>query len=82
MHDPEDQVANPGTNPSFREVLRTDRQRRRLLQGGLGAAALSFLGLPAGLAPRPASAAAYGFGSVPIGVDDSVHVPDGYLAEV
>jgi hypothetical protein len=82
LRDPEDHITNPGANPSFSEVLHANLQRRRLLRGGLSAAALSFLGLPAGLAPRHASAAPGGFASVPIVTDDIVHVPDGYLAEV
>src|SRR5512145_1702633 len=82
MRDPEDHIANPGVNPSFSEVLHANLRRRRLLQGGLSAAALKFLGLPAAIAPRHASAGPFGFAAVPTAVDDQVHVSEGYVAEV
>jgi hypothetical protein len=83
MHEPDDLVSNPSRHPSFAEVLEINLQRRRLLQGGLGASALAFLGLPLGAGARGApGAAAMAFRGVPVAADDAVHVPEGYTAEV
>jgi len=82
VHDPDDLVSNPCIHPGFAEVLEANLQRRRLLQASLGCAAAAFLGLPtasqAGAAGRPA----IGFKSVPVALDDAVHVPEGYVAQV
>jgi secreted PhoX family phosphatase len=82
MHEPDDLVSNPSRHPSFSEVLEINLQRRRLLQGGLGASALAFLGLPLPSARATAGGAAIAFQRVPVAVDDAVHVPEGYVAEV
>jgi uncharacterized protein len=80
MHsDHEDAGVNPTANPTFASVVAARLSRRRLLQGGLAAAALSVLGRPTG----PASAAPLlGFKSVPVSTADTVVVPPGYSAEV
>jgi secreted PhoX family phosphatase len=83
MHDPEDFVSNLSHNPSFREVLEVNLQRRRLLQSSVGASALAFLGLPLrGGARAAAGGAAMSFRGVPVATDDAVHVPEGYTAQV
>jgi secreted PhoX family phosphatase len=83
MHDPDDVGCNFSNNPPFSELLAINLRRRRLVQSGLGAAAIAFLGLP----PGSASGADPGrglisFNAVPVAVDDAVHVPQGYVAEV
>ena len=81
MHsDHEDVGVNPSANPTFEEVVTARLSRRRLLQGGLVAAALSVLGRPA--APADAAPPLLGFKSVPVSVADTVVVPPGYTAEV
>jgi hypothetical protein len=84
MHHPaDDTVSNASPNETFESVLRANLQRRQVLHGGLGAAAIGFLGAPA-LAdarsgrPRPR----IGFDSIPISFDDDVKVPEGYTARV
>jgi secreted PhoX family phosphatase len=93
----DDGVSNPSTHDTLTDVL--DRalaaqpSRRRLMLGGLGAAALPFFGALAGCgggddpAPAPPVAAApppperlLGFSAVPISTADTVVVPAGYLA--
>jgi secreted PhoX family phosphatase len=43
----DDPVSNRSGNPHFADVLEVNLQRRRVLQGGFGAAALAFFGVPA-----------------------------------
>jgi secreted PhoX family phosphatase len=85
QHD-DDLVSNPSCNQHFSEVLEVSMQRRRVLQGGLGAAALSFFGAPAltkigeavaqGVPPAPS------FLPIPAIFVDEVRVPQGYTAQV
>ena len=83
MRDQDDLVSNASSGLSFAEVLEINLQRRRLVQSGLGAAAIAFLGMPLGLAERAATNhAAVGFEAVPLAWDDLVHVPEGYVAQV
>jgi len=56
-HHDDDPVSNPSTNRHFNEVVEVNIKRRKLLLGGLGAAAVGFLGVPALNGLRPASAA-------------------------
>jgi len=82
MHDPDDLSTNDSGNPSFATVLEINLRRRRLMQGG-AAAFLAFAGATASpvaraAAPRPV----IGFAGVPVAVDDGVHVPPGYRADV
>src|SRR4030095_912255 len=83
MRDCDDLVSNPSRGSSFSEVLEINLRRRRLMQSGLGAAAIAFLGVPLGLAERTAtSRAAISFKAVRVAGDDLVHVPEGYVAQV
>jgi secreted PhoX family phosphatase len=82
----DDPLSNSSKNPHFSEVLEVSMQRRRVLQGGLGVAALSFFGVPAltkigeavaqGIPPAPS------FLPVPALFADEVRVPQGYSANV
>lgn len=77
-------ISNSGTNPHFERLLTALpaplNSRRRLLQVGLGSAALSFFGLPAlaAAADRPAT----GFTPIAVSGDDLVRVPDGYTVQL
>jgi secreted PhoX family phosphatase len=81
-----DHVSNPSANQSFSEVLGVSMPRRRLMQGGFGAAALAFFGAPTltklgealaqGVPPAPS------FLPVPALFADEVRVPQGYTARV
>lgn len=92
MSDGDDAMTNTSCNPHLNEVV---EQRRRLLKGGVGAAALSLFGggtaLSAGCATTPetgyASAppvrpANLGFKAIPKSVADSLVLADGYAATV
>jgi secreted PhoX family phosphatase len=83
MHDPFDLVSNVSANASFAEVLEVNIRRRRLLQSGLGATALAFVG-PHSVCSAAAAGTSplIGFKGVPVATDDAVHVPEGYIAEV
>ncbi len=79
MHDPEDLIANPTVGPSFSDWAGFDPGRRRWLGAALGAGALAFLSPGVhGAAPRPRIS----FAGIPVAVDDAVHVPAGYTAQV
>ena len=86
MSKDDDSVSNPSTHTHFNEVLEVSMQRRRLLQGGLGATALAFFG-PAAL-PRIGEAIAQGVPPAPSFLPieaafvDEVRVPKGYSANV
>ena len=82
MLDPEELVTNTSPNGSFDQVLAANPRRRRLMQGGLSAAVLGFLGVPGALAAREGGAASIDFRALPIATDDAVHVPQGYIAQV
>ncbi len=84
-------TSNPSRNPSLTEVVElamaASQSRRRLLIGGLGAAALPFLAGLGGCggddeasAAEPPAERMFGFGAVPTSTADSVAVPAGYLA--
>jgi secreted PhoX family phosphatase len=79
-------VSNPSANPHFSEVLEVSMQRRRLLQGGFGAAALTFFGAPAltkmSEAVAHALPAAPTFMPISAAFADEVRVPLGYSAQV
>ncbi|HEY7759756.1 MAG TPA: PhoX family phosphatase [Burkholderiales bacterium] len=85
QHD-DDPVSNPSVNKHFSEVVEISMQRRRMLQGGLGAAVLSFFGLPAltrieqaiaqGIPPAPS------FLPISAAFADEVRLPPGYSAQV
>jgi uncharacterized protein len=83
MHDPDDRASNTCSNPSFSEIVEIDLRRRRLMQTGLGAAAIAFLSPPLGWAEAAAGGrTAISFKAVPLAADDAVHVPEGYVAQV
>ncbi|MEF8732032.1 MAG: PhoX family phosphatase [Candidatus Accumulibacter meliphilus] len=79
-----DLISNESANPYFVQLLTalsgTATTRRRLLQAGLGSAALSLFGLPvlAGPTVRPG----IGFTPISLSSDDIVRVPDGYSVQL
>src|SRR5690606_38426848 len=78
----DDQAINPSANVSLEQLV--DRSRRNLLKGGMGLAALGFLGGSLG-ACRSAvqSESLIGFKGIPTQLDpafDSVQVAPGYSA--
>jgi len=84
--------SNRSANPHFSDILRARLSRRRILAGGLGLAVASGVFAPVGLghaaaiagkpSPQPkALANALGFTAVPVGRDDAIVVPAGYVAE-
>jgi hypothetical protein len=90
----EDPVSNPGDNRAFSDVV-VNLPRRRLLQAGMGAAALAFFGVPA--LTRVGEAVAqtlrgptFGFQPIPavpldladLAKTDTVRVPAGYSVQV
>jgi len=83
-YEPDDIPVNPSSNQRFEEVLAARLSRRRVLQHGLGAAALSFLAGRAGLLAPPALAQSrlLGFTPVPVSTADMVIVPSGYTVDV
>jgi hypothetical protein len=90
-----DPVSNRSANRHISEVLEVNLQRRRLLQGGMGAAALAFFGAPTLTRLGEAMAQAlpaprFGFeplAAIPLdpldpAKTDLVRVPKGYSAQV
>ena len=83
------QVSNESANPSLDQLLE-NLSRRRVLTGGLGAAGLLFLGCDGDLQSQSlddpgielSGQPLIGFAGVPISTDDTVVVPEGYVAEV
>ena len=75
-----EESSNNSPNSSFQQILSTSTSRRRLLQAGLGGAALSLFGLPvfAASVSRPS----IGFKPIAISIEDAVRVPDGYAVQV
>ena len=67
-------------NPDFAQILAASPSRRRLLQAGLGGAALSFFGIPALAASfaRPSIS----FTAIAASVEDAVRVPEGYAVQL
>lgn len=89
----EEAGSNPSDNPTLDEIPGARVSRRRLIGGGLAAAAAGFLGgtgssLPAGTPAvatplrRRRRGALLGFTPVPPGSADAVVVPEGYSVEV
>jgi hypothetical protein len=85
QHD-DDPISNPSRNPHFDEVAAVNLQRRRVLQGGFGAAALAFFGAPAltrigeavaATLPQPPT-----FKPIEAAFADQVRVPAGYSTHV
>ncbi|WP_313951080.1 PhoX family phosphatase [Accumulibacter sp.] len=81
----DDPISNDSANPHFAQLLTSlstgaEIRRRRLLQMGLGSAALSFFGLPALAAPagRPGP----GFTPIAASIEDTVRVPAGYTLQL
>jgi len=88
FHD-DDVVSNPSTNPTFAEVSQSALSRRRALQGSLTLAGVAFLGCGADNPTAVVSALDEGlrsgtiaFRSIPISMQDTVVVPEGYRADV
>jgi uncharacterized protein len=91
MHD-NDLVSNPTSNPTFAEIAERHLSRRTVLAGGLGAAAIGFLGGSALLGAAPAGARptvnpgrrgpAIGFTAITPSDLDEIRVPEGYVATV
>ncbi|MFA1646685.1 MAG: PhoX family phosphatase, partial [Enterobacteriaceae bacterium] len=84
-----DDVSNPSTNPAFSSVAEIFLSRRRLLQlGAVAGAAAAFpllikpeQAFAAVATPSPlAKAVSLGFTSIAVSTEDSVRVPEGYLA--
>jgi secreted PhoX family phosphatase len=86
--DPDAISSNPSDNPEFSDVLAARLSRRGVLAGGLGTAAIGFLGGAVGRAGEAAAAAApaarpaISFTPVPTSSADAFTVPDGYVADV
>src|SRR4029450_1431381 len=76
----DDPVCNPSDNPELSRLLDARLSRRRVLQGALGTAAVTFLGGPRALLAQ--SASRLGFTSVPVSQEDRVLLPDGYESRV
>ncbi len=92
MSDHTDEICNHSANEHFASVLSRSQQagvsRRRLIQGGVGLAAISTLPLLAGcgggddpVAPTP-RATALGFSAIDKGIRDDVILPAGYTYTV
>ena len=82
MKKSDESISNRSSSPSFEAVLAASLSRRRVLEGGLVAAGLTFIGAGAlGSRPAGAASASFSFSGVPIGRGDAVVVPEGYVAE-
>ena len=81
--DPDAISSNPSDNPEFSDILAARVSRRGVLAGGLGTAAIGFLGGAAGRAGAaaasvaPAARPTISFTPVPTGSADAFVVPDG-----
>lgn len=98
MHLPteDDRVSNTSANRHFAEIVEINLKRRQVLMGGLGIAAIGFLGIPtvsgvraAGASPAPprSGPADIGFEGIPAntlanGLVDDVRLPPGYRYQV
>ena len=91
IDDPDDRASNPSSAPTFAEVLSSRLSRRALVGGGVGGGLIGFLAPAAQAAPPAApgspvkggsSTSLLGFAGVPVSKDDTVVVPEGYVAEV
>ena len=88
FNDPNDDIgSNPTTNRSFAEVLEARLSRRDALKGLMATTALAATGAAAarlgiGTAEAAASTTTLTFAELAHGVDENMHVADGYGAEV
>lgn len=73
-------ISNNSTNSDFETILAANPLRRRLLQAGLGGAALSFFGI--GALATPLQRPEIGFKAIAASIEDAVRVPEGYLVQV
>ncbi len=87
--DPDAFSSNPSDNPELADILAARLTRRGVLGGGLGAAAIGFLGGTAGRADAAAAPAtgrparpAFSFTAIPTSSADAFVVPAGYVADV
>ena len=86
--DPDAISSNPSDNPEFADILAARLTRRGVLGGGLGAAAIGFLGGSAlsggtvGAKPSARPRQLLGFAPIPPGAADAFVVADGYVADV
>jgi secreted PhoX family phosphatase len=87
--DHDDQVSNPGLNPSFNDLIDRAVSRRAVLKGSLGLAAMSLFA-SVGLSgcggdddedPKPKPERMLGFKAVATSSGDTMVVPEGYVAE-
>jgi secreted PhoX family phosphatase len=86
--------SNPSDNPLLGDLIAAGMSRRAVLGGGLAAAAVTFVGCGPGLAGGGTGGTGgggtggsghrrlLGFAEVPVSVEDTLVVPDGYSAEV
>lgn len=85
--------SNRSGNPHFSDLMKVRLSRRQLLIGGLGCAVASGVFAPVGLSQAAAIAGrltakptalskALGFAAVPVGRDDAIILPDGYVSNV
>ncbi|MFZ5558123.1 MAG: PhoX family protein [Pseudomonadota bacterium] len=90
MRDEDDvKGSNPTSNPYFGDIVEFNLMRRRILKGGLGAAAVAFLGVPglgtvreAGAAPIPARPDFGGIGFDGISANSLVNFPGGLADDI
>jgi len=85
----DDRVNNRSKNRNFADILEARLSRRKVLKGGIGAAAVSMFGLPlVGCNDddddntTSSSDPLLGFTAIPTSSDDAHHVPEGYTAKV
>lgn len=87
MFDPDDFPSNPSSSIHLADLINSRIGRRSLIVGGVAAGLVGFLGSSTGsaVAAAPASRGRkplLGFTGIAISTDDTVRVPDGYVAEV
>jgi uncharacterized protein len=75
-----EEASNTSSNPTFEEIVSSSR-RRFLIEGGLGAMALTLID-PSQLTAQTSGSSLLGFKSVALTGEDRVIVPPGYTAEV
>ena len=83
----ENQASNPSPNPTMGEIIAARYSRRDLLRGGLAVTAISATVAPLALAVADKARAdtntpTFTFKEVSAGSDDSMHVAEGYDADV
>ncbi len=86
LEENENEGHNPSTNPTMGELISARFSRRGFLRGSLAVsaitAAVSPLALLAAEEARAASASAFTFKEVEVGIDQTHHVAEGYDADV